>query len=86
MDFYDGSNVPTVTAIADGRFLMAAWIPIRGWGGVLVVRELIQFPDGRIGSRWMKEITPPTGKPTVLAAGVAEKAAFPTHTKSSSAV
>jgi hypothetical protein len=30
----------------------------------------------------MKEITPPTGKPTVLAAGVAEKAAFPTHSKS----
>ena len=35
LDFYDGSNVPSITEIAGGRFLMAAWIPIRGWGGNL---------------------------------------------------
>ena len=53
LDFYDGLNVPSITEIPGGRFLMAGWIPIRGWGGNLVIRELLQFPDGRIGSKWM---------------------------------
>ncbi len=30
LDFYDGSNVPSIAEIAGGRFLMAAWIPIHG--------------------------------------------------------
>jgi hypothetical protein len=76
LDFYDGSNVPSISEIAGGRFLMAAWIPIGGWGGNLVIRELVQFPDGRIGSKWMKEITPGTGKPQTLAAQVSETATF----------
>ena len=61
LDFYDGSNVPAISEIMGGRFLMAAWIPIHGWGGPLIIRELIQFPDGRIGSKWMKELMPATG-------------------------
>ena len=82
LDFYDGLNVPTVTEITGGRFLMAAWIPIRGWGGPLVIRELVQFPDGRIGSKWMKEITPTTETPKTLAARVAEMTTFPAESKS----
>lgn len=82
LDFYDGSNVPAVTEIAGGRFLMAAWIPIRGWGGNLVIRELVQFPDGRIGSKWMKEIVPETEKPATLAARVAGTNSFPADSKS----
>ena len=58
LDFYDGSNVPAVSRLDNGRYAMAAWIPIRGWGGPLVIRELLQQPDGRIGSRWMPEVTP----------------------------
>ncbi len=77
LDVYDGSNVPSITEIAGGRFLMAAWIPIRGWGGNLVLRELIQFPDGRIGSKWMRELTPETGKPETLAAKVAGATTVP---------
>lgn len=62
LDFYDGSNVPCITRLGgENRYLMAAWIPIGGWGGPLVIRELVQFPDGRIGSKWMPEITPATG-------------------------
>ena len=72
LDFYDGSNVPAVTEIAGGRFLMAAWIPIRGWAGPLVIRELIQYPDGRIGSKWMKEIMPASEAPRILATKIAE--------------
>jgi hypothetical protein len=77
LDMYDGSNVPSISQITGGRFLAAAWIPIRGWGGNLVMRELVQFPDGRIGSKWMPEITPATAKPVTLAALVASTAVFP---------
>lgn len=59
-DFYDGLAVPSISGIAGGRFLMAGWLPVRGWGGCLVIRELIQYPDGRIGSKWMPEVTPRT--------------------------
>ena len=82
IDFYDGSNVPSIAEITGGRFLMAAWIPIRGWGGNLIIRELIQFPDGRIGTKWMKELTPETAKPKTLAASVAETTTFPADSKS----
>jgi hypothetical protein len=82
LDFYDGSQVPSITEIKDGRFLMAAWIPIRGWGGNLIIRELVQYPDGRIGSKWMKEITPETEKPETLAAKIAQTTTFPTDNKS----
>jgi hypothetical protein len=82
LDFYDGSNVPAISEIADGRFLMAAWIPIRGWGGNLIIRELLQFPDGRIGSKWMKEITPETEKQTTLSAKVSETTTFAADSKS----
>jgi len=71
-DFYDGLNVPAITEIPGGRFLMSGWTHIRGWGGNLVIRELLQFPDGRIGSKWMDEITPETENPRTLAASVAE--------------
>jgi hypothetical protein len=82
LDIYDGSNVPSIAEITGGRFVMAAWIPIRGWGGNLVIRELVQFPDGRIGSKWMKEITPGTEKPRTLAARVPETVVFPAESKS----
>jgi hypothetical protein len=82
LDFYDGSNVPSITEITGRRFLMAAWIPIRGWGGNLIIRELLQFPDGRIGSKWMKEITPETAAPKILATTVADTITFPADNKS----
>ena len=82
LDFYDGSNVPALTEIPGGRVLMAAWIPIRGWGGTLLIRELTQLPDGRIGSKWMKGIMPETAKPSELASRVADAANFPTRAQS----
>jgi len=82
LDFYDGSNVPAVTEVSGGRFLMAAWIPIRGWAGPLIIRELIQYPDGRIGSKWMKEIMPASEASRALAAKIAETTVFPVSDKS----
>lgn len=66
LDFYDGSNVPSISEIPGDRFLSAAWIPITGWGGNLIIRELIQFPDGRLGSKWFQEIMPAMEKSKAL--------------------
>lgn len=63
IDFYNGMSVPSITQIADGRFLMAAWVKTQGWGGPLVIHELIQHPDGRIGNKWMEELIPVSQKP-----------------------
>lgn len=66
-DFYNGFNVPAISEISDGRFLMSAWLPMRGWGGPLLIHELIQYPDGRIGAKWMKELIPEIGATTSIA-------------------
>lgn len=76
-DFYDGLGVPAITEVPGGRFLMAGWLAVRGWGGTLVFRELIQSPDGRIGSKWLEEVTPKAGPPRRLAETLSETAAFP---------
>jgi hypothetical protein len=81
LDFYDGSNVPSITEITGGRFVMAAWIPITGWGGPLIIRELVQFPDGRIGSGWMKETIPETEQPKILAQSLSRTGTFPADCK-----
>ena len=67
LDCYDGLGVPAVTVINDNRCLMTGWTARLGWGGHLVLRELIQFPNGRLGSKWMKEVTPETGRSRTLA-------------------
>jgi hypothetical protein len=71
-DCYDGLNVPTITQVAPGRLLMAGWCAIRGWGGALVIRDLVQHADGRLGTRWMPELLPqlaPHQHITALTAG-----------------
>lgn len=66
-DFYNGINVPAITEIDNGRFLMSGWLPVRGWGGPLLIHEMIQYPSGRIGTKWMEELVPDTGKPKAIA-------------------
>lgn len=67
LDFYNGMCVPAITEISGGRFLMAGWIPMVNWGGTLNIHEMIQYSDGRIGTKWMEEIIPATGKVKTLA-------------------
>lgn len=76
LDFYNGMAVPAVTEINDGRFLMAGWIPIAGWGGTLNIHEMIQLPDGRIGTKWMEEIVPQTEKENEISAEIQEDQTF----------
>lgn len=81
-DFYNGIGVPSITEIDNGRFLMAGWIPIRGWGGPFILHELVQFPDGRIGTKWMKELIPETRNSKTLGDKIINEALFPVKEKS----
>ena len=67
-DFYNGSCVPTITEIFDNRFVMAGWMWMKAWGGPLVIHELVQLPDGRIGTKWMDELVPITSSAVVTLA------------------
>lgn len=82
LDFYNGMNVPAVTKINDGRFLLAGWIPMAGWGGSLTIHEMVQSPDGRIGTKWMKEIIPATQKERSLTKEIKETSTFATGSSS----
>lgn len=75
-DFYNGINVPSVSPISDNRYVMAGWIPITGWGGPFVMYELIQQPDGRLGTKWMKELIPDEGEVSQLAEELTEASSF----------
>lgn len=66
LDFYNGLSVPAVTQIGDGRFLMAGWLKLVHWGGSLHIHEVVPLTGGRLGTRWMEELLPPTGKSVAL--------------------
>ena len=59
-DVYDGLSVPMVAPWCGDRRIMAGWIghPC-GWGGWLAFHELVAFPDGRLGVKWLPETPPP---------------------------
>lgn len=82
LDFYNGMNVPAVTEISNGRFLLAGWIPIAAWGGTLAIHEMVQAPDGRIGTKWMNEIIPAIQKERLLSKEIKKTSTFPTGSSS----
>lgn len=82
LDLYNGMCVPSVTEIGDGRLLMAGWVKVANWGGPLVIHELVQYPDGRLGTKWPVEVVPATVKSRVLARRVDETSLFDTPTGS----
>ena len=59
-DVYDGLSVPMVAPWKDNRRLLIGWINhCYGWGGWLCFRELVQHPDGHLGTKWVKEMPMP---------------------------
>lgn len=57
---YEGLSVPMVTAWKGDRRLYVGWLNhLFGWGGWLVFREVVAYPDGRLGLKWVPEIAPP---------------------------
>lgn len=82
LDFYNGLSVPAVTEIPGNRFLLAGWMWMRAWGGPFIIHELVQYPDGRIGTKWMEEITPETVKPKVVAKKITDTITIPAEGQS----
>ena len=65
---YEGLSVPMVAPFGANRRIMAGWLNhVYGWGGWLVLRELIQNPDGTLGTKWVPEIKPPVPPATFTA-------------------
>ena len=75
-DFYNGISVPSVTVLDDGRCIMAGWLKMRNWGGALVLYELVQLPDGALGSKWMEEVVPATEGRKLLSKNIGDLAEF----------
>ena len=57
---YDGLSVPMVTEYRDNRRIMSGWVrsPLGLWGGVLMQRELVVEENGKLGMKWVPELTP----------------------------
>ena len=67
---YDGLSVPMVAPFGENRRILAGWLGFLApawWGGWLVFRELVQFPDGTLGTKWVPEIEPPSPPETFAA-------------------
>lgn len=57
---YDGLCVPMVASWRNDRRLYIGWLNhVHGWGGWLVFREVVAYPDGHLGLKWVPEIQPP---------------------------
>ncbi len=82
LDFYNGMSVPAVTEIKDGRFLLAGWVPIAGWGGTLNIHEMVQHANGRIGTKWMEEIIPAIKNKKTLPRDIQDSSSYTTGTPS----
>ncbi len=54
----EGLWVPMVAEFKNNRRILAGFLtgPDFGWAGHLVLRELIQFPDGTLGLKWPEEM------------------------------
>ena len=78
---YDGLAVPMVAPFGANRRILAGWLGFHDeawWGGWLVFRELVRFPDGALGTKWVPEIEPPSPPETFAAEpGRPLRVAFP---------
>ena len=68
VDTFDGgaARVFKTAAFTNNRRIATASIWPSGYAGWAVFRELIQNPDGTIGTNFVPEMAPPTGEPVAL--------------------
>lgn len=62
----DNLAVPKVAAFGKNRHLYAGFLGDGGWGGNIVLREIVQADDGRLGVRFVPELIPTAGQPIPL--------------------
>ncbi len=54
--------VPKTAQFTGGRRIYVSWLSDVGWGGDFIFRELFQNSDGTLGTRFVPELTPASGK------------------------
>jgi hypothetical protein len=62
----DSLAVPKTGEFPGNRRIFAGWMADGGFGGNLVLRDMVQFEDGTLGTKFVPEMIPPTGEPMVL--------------------
>lgn len=62
----DSLAVPKTGAFLGNRRIFAGWLPDNGFGGNLILRDMVQFDDGALGTRFVPEMIPPCGEPVAL--------------------
>jgi len=63
-DKLDPISVPKTGSIpGTDRRVMVGFLADGNWGGNEIFRELIQNPDGSLGTKWVPEMIPATGEP-----------------------
>jgi hypothetical protein len=72
---YDGLFVPKVAEFTGNRRILAGFLFERGWAGHLALRELIQYSDGSLGTRFPPELIPAAGDPLALSLAAAPRGA-----------
>jgi len=63
-DVFDGFQVRVLKTapFKNGRRIGTAFLPDSGYGGGVVFREIVQFEDGTLGTKFVEELIPPSGK------------------------
>jgi hypothetical protein len=66
VDILDGplARVMKTAAFTRDRRFAVGFVPESGWGGDLLFRELVQLPDGTLGTKFPAEMLPEAGEPT----------------------
>jgi beta-fructofuranosidase len=64
--YNSGLAYPKMHEFKNGRALAAGWLPFPGWGGNLVLREMVQHPNGDLGMKFVPELIPASGQPIAL--------------------
>lgn len=62
----DNLYVPKTAAFTGNRRILAGFLWDGGWGGDLVMRDLVQHEDGTLGTRFVPEMIPASGDPIRL--------------------
>ncbi|MDO4629144.1 MAG: LamG-like jellyroll fold domain-containing protein [Planctomycetia bacterium] len=58
-------NVPKTAPYGENRRITVGWTRQFGFGGAVVFHEVIQLPDGQLGTRFVPEMMPKTDAPTL---------------------
>ena len=62
----DNLSVPKTGAFTGNRRIFAGFLNDDGWGGNLVMRDLVQHDDGTLSTRFVPEMIPACGEPLAL--------------------